>query len=211
MNQIDWKNESAGHFEKHAEERLQDVYPWLLRDFIEFTGWQIAGRKILEIGCGPGFMLQQFSAGSPALLTGVDASFSMLHRVAAAARAPKALLVQADACSLPFAEASFDAVFSRGSVFFWADLHAAFAGIKRCLRPGGQALIGGGYGISTPQAIIDARQNPAAKVTFHASTPDSWQKLPGRLAARPKFSRQQSEDSGYTGNSKTPLCTQLKA
>lgn len=155
MNQIDWKNESAGHFEKHAEERLQDVYPWLLRDFIEFTGWQIAGRKILEIGCGPGFMLQQFSAGSPALLTGVDASFSMLHRVAAAARAPKALLVQADACSLPFAEASFDAVFSRGSVFFWADLHAAFAGIKRCLRPGGQALIGGGYGISTPQAIID--------------------------------------------------------
>ena len=155
MNQIDWKNESAGHFEKHAEEHLQDVYPWLLRDFIEFTGWQVAGRKILEIGCGPGFMLQQFSTASPALLTGVDASFAMLHRVAAAARAPKAFLVQADACRLPFAEASFDAVFSRGSVFFWADLQAAFACIRRCLKPGGQALIGGGYGISTPQQIID--------------------------------------------------------
>lgn len=155
MNQIDWKNESAGHFEKHAEELLRDVYPWLLRDFIKFTGWQIAGRKILEIGCGPGFMLQQFSAASPAMLTGVDASFSMLQRVTAAARAPQAVLVQADACSLPFAEAAFDAVFSRGSVFFWADLHAAFAGIGRCLRPGGQALIGGGYGISTPQEIID--------------------------------------------------------
>jgi len=155
MNQIDWKNESAGHFEKHAEESLQDVYPWLLRDFIDFTGLQIAGRKILEIGCGPGFMLQQFSSDSPSLLTGVDASFSMLQRVAETRRAPEAFLVQADACSLPFAEATFDAVFSRGSVFFWADLKAAFAGISRCLKPGGQALIGGGYGISTPQAIIE--------------------------------------------------------
>lgn len=155
MNQIDWKNESAGHFEKHAEERLQDIYPWLLRDFIDFTGWQTTNRRILEIGCGPGFMLQQFSAASPALLVGVDASLAMLQRVTAAARAPKALLVQADACCLPFAEASFDAVFSRGSVFFWADLHAAFAGINRCLKPGGQVLIGGGYGISTPQQIID--------------------------------------------------------
>ena len=178
MNQIDWKNESAGHFEKHAEERLQDVYPWLLRDFIDFTGLQIAGRRILEIGYGPGFMLQQFAAASPALLVGVDASFSMLQRVNAAARAPQALLIQADACRLPFAEASFDAVFSRGSVFFWADLPAAFADINRCLKPGGQVLIGGGYGISTPQQVIDEVRREKA-----GSSKSSIPRLdPGQLA-----------------------------
>lgn len=151
----DWKNDDGSHFEKHAGENLLPVYPWLLHDFIEILHCRIAGAAILEIGCGPGFMLQKFSEEEPSLLIGLDRSFSMLERAAKSNRASHANLVQGDAGNLPFGSALFDAVFSRGSVFFWPDLPAAFSDIRRCLKPGGQALIGGGYGLSTPVEIID--------------------------------------------------------
>ncbi len=151
----DWKNDDGSHFERHAGENLLAVYPWLLQDFFDILHCPVTGAAILEIGCGPGFMLQQFSAHSPSLLVGLDRSLSMLERAADSNRASNANLVQGDAGSLPFGGALFDAVFSRGSVFFWPDLPAAFFGIRKCLRPGGQALIGGGYGLSTPAEIID--------------------------------------------------------
>ncbi len=156
MHKLDWKNESGDHFENHASELLLPVYPWLKRDFIDILQLQIRNTRILEIGCGPGFMLQQFAQESSPGLTGLDYSIYMLERARRSGRADGAHLLQGDACCLPFAPATFDAVFSRGSVFFWSDLHAAFTSIRNCLRPGGQALIGGGYGLSTPQEIVDA-------------------------------------------------------
>ncbi len=154
MNNPDWKNDDGAHFEKHAGQLLQDIYPWLLRDCLDIMHRDLRGAGILEIGCGPGFMLQQFSMCSPTLLAGLDQSRSMLQRALVAGRATDAILLQADACSLPFKEACFDTVFSRGSVFFWPDLPAACAGIKSVLKTGGQALIGGGYGLSTPDSVI---------------------------------------------------------
>ena len=46
--------------------------------------------------------------------------------------------VEADAQTYAFALASFDAVFSRFGVMFFADPPAAFANIRRALRPGGR-------------------------------------------------------------------------
>ena len=37
---------------------------------------------------------------------------------------------------------------------FWHDLNEAFSEIFRILKPGGKALIGGGYGLSTPEDIV---------------------------------------------------------
>ncbi len=156
MTTIDWKNASAEHFEKHASGYLLPVYPWLLNDFNAITGQSATGLKILEIGCGPGFMLQQFAQQRPKILVGLDRSMSMLKSAISSGRSQNAQLIHSDACNLPFADSQFDAVFSRGSVFFWSDLKSAFASIKCCLKPGGQALIGGGYGLSTPQHLIDA-------------------------------------------------------
>ena len=152
---MDWKNDNGEHFEKHANEILLPIYPWLLRDFCNLIGPSVNCANILEIGCGPGFMLQQLSSISPAALLGVDKSFAMLQLAVKSGRAGENALVQADACELPFREKTFDAVFSRGSVFFWKDLDKAFQSIKACLKPGGKAMIGGGYGLSTPQNIVD--------------------------------------------------------
>ena len=166
MNIPDWKNDDGAHFEKHADQLLQAVYPWLLRDCLDLMQRDLKGAAILEIGCGPGFMLQQFAKCSPTLLVGLDRSVSMLQRALTGGRTGDARLLQGDACNLPCKEACFDAVFSRGSVFFWPDLPAACAGIRTVLKTGGQALIGGGYGLSTPDSVIAelrARQSGKSK------------------------------------------------
>lgn len=152
---MDWKIDNGEHFEKHASEVLLPIYPWLLQDFRNATGKPLAGLLILEIGCGPGFMLKQFNSCSPGALIGVDQSFSMLQRAVKSGRSKDATLVQADACELPFTTETFDLVFSRGSIFFWKDIKKAFESIKCCVKPGGKALIGGGYGLSTPQELVD--------------------------------------------------------
>lgn len=152
---MDWKNDNGEHFEKHASEVLLPVYPWLLQDLCNASSLPLSGLRILEIGCGPGFMLEQLNSCQPELLVGVDQSFAMLRRALQNGKSSNAFLVQADACELPFSESSFDLVFSRGSIFFWKDLERALTLIKKCLKSSGKAFIGGGYGLSTPQEIVD--------------------------------------------------------
>ncbi|NCB39213.1 MAG: class I SAM-dependent methyltransferase [Erysipelotrichia bacterium] len=153
---MDWKNDNGEHFESHAEDFLRPVYPWLLRDLENATERSLRGMKILELGCGPGFMLEQFLAAHAKKVVGLDLSHKMLLRARNSGRAGAAQLIQADACNLPFIAESFDIVFSRGSVFFWNDIERAMHQIKNILKPSGTALIGGGYGLSTPQVYIDA-------------------------------------------------------
>jgi ubiquinone/menaquinone biosynthesis C-methylase UbiE len=51
-----------------------------------------------------------------------------------------------DVHNLEFRSDIFDFVFSRGSYRFWQDKTKAFSEINRVLKPGGIALIGGGFG-----------------------------------------------------------------
>jgi ubiquinone/menaquinone biosynthesis C-methylase UbiE len=62
--------------------------------------------RTLDVACGTGFLTQHLSGD----VTGLDQSASMLE--VAAARMPAARLVQADALPLPFADTSFDRVFT---------------------------------------------------------------------------------------------------
>lgn len=152
---MDWKNETGEHFQNHARQFLLPIYPWLLNDLKNAVNSDLKGKSILEIGCGPGFMLPLFLEAHAEKVCAIDMSPAMLDLSRESQRSKGSMLVQGDACALPFAEGSFDIVFSRGSIFFWPDIDAAFASIRRILKPGGTAFIGGGYGLSTPQNIID--------------------------------------------------------
>lgn len=152
---MDWKNETGDHFQNHARQFLLPIYPWLLNDLKNAINCDLKGKCILEIGCGPGFMLPLFHDAQAEKVCAVDMSLAMLALSRESQRSQHALLVQSDACALPFADNSFDIVFSRGSIFFWHNLDAAFTSISRILKPGGTAFIGGGYGLSTPQNLID--------------------------------------------------------
>ena len=99
------------------------------------------GERVLDIGCGAGgTSLQLAQAVAPGGdVTGVDISRPLLEVARQRASGiPGLSFVEADAQTYPFETAGFDAVFSRFGVMFFADPVAAFANIRRALKPGGR-------------------------------------------------------------------------
>lgn len=94
------------------------------------------GRRVLDIGCGAGTLLEAaVAAGADAV--GVDISPAMVD--AARRRNPAATVVTADAQTADLLEIApgvpFDRVVSRFGVMFFADPEAAFANIRSATAP----------------------------------------------------------------------------
>jgi trans-aconitate methyltransferase len=91
-----------------------------------------AGERILDLGCGDGFLTQRI-AESGATMVGVDSSPQMI--AAAKERGLDARYVSGEA--LPF-EQEFDAVFSNAALHWMRDQDAVLQGVYRALKPGGR-------------------------------------------------------------------------
>lgn len=126
-------------FDAVERHRYEDYAPWMPRvmGFGEF-----AGKRLLEIGCGMGTDLLQFARGG-ARVTGVDLTprsieISRDHFQLCGAHADFATT---DAEKLPFADESFDVVYSNGVLHHTPDTAGAVREIHRVLRPGGLARV----------------------------------------------------------------------
>jgi len=100
----------------------------------------VAGRRVLEIGCGAG-QCGRWLLTQGAEVVGVDLSREQLrHSQRLDRRAGTVLpVVQADAQRLPFGAASFDLVCSAyGALPFVADATMVLREVARVLRPGGR-------------------------------------------------------------------------
>ncbi|WP_417935247.1 class I SAM-dependent methyltransferase [Gordonia phthalatica] len=142
-----WDDEAADYHAEHGDfiggttpggefvwgpERLREADVHLLGD--------VAGRAVLEIGCGSA-PCSRWLRAQGADVVGLDVSIGMLHHgIAAMAQdAAPVPLVQAGAEHLPFADASFDlACSSFGAVPFVADSARVMREVARVLRPGGR-------------------------------------------------------------------------
>jgi ubiquinone/menaquinone biosynthesis C-methylase UbiE len=103
--------------------------------------WRRAGERILDVGCGTGRTVVELAAAVQPGGTVLGVDISELVVTAAAGRVRDtagATIVVGDVQTRAFAPASFDAAFSRFGVMFFADPPAAFANIRRALRPGGR-------------------------------------------------------------------------
>ncbi|MCA9320301.1 MAG: class I SAM-dependent methyltransferase [Planctomycetes bacterium] len=102
--------------------------------------------QVLDLGCGPGHIEPLVcEAISGARVTGVDAAGTMLalaegHRAKSPHRDRIAYL-RADVKSLPFEDASYDAVFSNTVMHHIPDPLPFLREARRVLRPGGALLI----------------------------------------------------------------------
>lgn len=115
----------------------------VVADLLLQTAAPRAGEAALDVGCGTGATLLRLAAavGEKGYVLGCDISSPMLElarqRIAAAG-VRNVDVVLADAQSHEFAEEAFDLLVSRFGVMFFADPTAAFANLRRPLRPGGR-------------------------------------------------------------------------
>jgi SAM-dependent methyltransferase len=101
-----------------------------------------AGENILDLGCGDSQLTERIAAAG-ATVTGIDASAKMV----AAARARGIAAEEGSAESLPYADRSFDAVFSNAVLHWVRDQDAMMAEVHRVLRSGGRFVAElGGHG-----------------------------------------------------------------
>ena len=102
---------------------------------------RLAGREVLEVGCGTGVDLVRFARGG-ARVTGVDLADSAIRlaRQNFAHQALSARLLVADGERLPFPDNHFDFVFAHGVVQYTADGRQLAQEARRVLKPGGEAV-----------------------------------------------------------------------
>lgn len=98
------------------------------------------GTAFLDLGCGVGWATRlAMTRGGAALAVGLDFSDRAL-RIAQRAT-PAACWVHGDGTALPFAPATFDRVFSFGSVEHFPDVRGGLQELYRALRTGGRAVV----------------------------------------------------------------------
>ncbi len=101
---------------------------------------EVAGRRVLEIGCGAG-QCGRWLVARGATVVGFDLSIRQLRHATGINRRTGVVLpvVNADARRLPFAAGAFDlACSSYGALPFVADIGAVMGEVARVLRPGGR-------------------------------------------------------------------------
>lgn len=105
-----------------------------------FDGYR--GRKVLDIGCGPGWVTVQYTAGGAEVsavdLTPRAVEIAQRHL---ALRGLTASVQVGNAEALPFADASFDLVVASGVLHHTPDTQQAFREAFRVTRPGGEGKI----------------------------------------------------------------------
>ena len=97
------------------------------------------GERVLDVGCGAGASSLALAArvGAEGHVLGVDISEALIGRARALAPQDTPALFQvADASSIELPEGAFDILFSRFGVMFFDDPTAAFAHMRRALKPG---------------------------------------------------------------------------
>jgi ubiquinone biosynthesis O-methyltransferase len=112
------------------------------RLILELAG-NIAGLRVLDVGCGDGQLALELRERG-AIVTGIDASQEMIGaaRARAASQGAEIAFEVAAAERLPFASDRFDVVVAITILCFVADPAPVFQEIARVLRPGGRLVIG---------------------------------------------------------------------
>ncbi|HEB89555.1 MAG TPA: methyltransferase domain-containing protein [Deltaproteobacteria bacterium] len=102
------------------------------------------GEDVLDVGCGPGFLTADLSAGvgENGSVLGIDQSESMLELARKRCDGyPQTRIEGGDAAAIGGEDARFDLVVSTQVLEYVADIDRALGEIARVLRPGGRTLL----------------------------------------------------------------------
>ncbi len=138
-----WDADAAAYQAEHGQFLGDVAFVWCPEGLQESTAGllgPVAGRQVLEVGCGAASCSRWLRAAGASVVA-TDLSAGMLAEAVQAAQRTGVTvpLVQSDGCALPFAAGSFDIACSAfGAVPFVADSALLMREVARVLRPGGR-------------------------------------------------------------------------
>jgi SAM-dependent methyltransferase len=131
-------DEMAAHYETHVAGHAYNAH-YDRPAVLELVG-DVAGRRVLDAGCGPGLYAEELVARG-AEVVAFDASTAMVElaraRLGERADIRHAILGQ----PLPFADTSFDLVVCALTIHYVENRAEVFAEFQRVLRPGGRVVL----------------------------------------------------------------------
>lgn len=138
-----WNAEAAARWVESQELLDRQLAP--ITDALIEAAAIAPGIAVLDVGCGCGetSVLASQRVGSGGTTLGVDISQPMLARATERAQAEGLTWLsfeQGDAQTHAFPMAAFDLAMSRFGVMFFEDTAAAFANVRKALKPGGRLV-----------------------------------------------------------------------
>jgi ubiquinone/menaquinone biosynthesis C-methylase UbiE len=97
--------------------------------------------SVLDIGCGNGNVLNMLASRSECSFTGIDISpsaiKSAIKRNRRYVKSGRMKFLCQDMSKMPFGNSSFNQIYTINTVYFWGNLDALMAEIRRILKPNG--------------------------------------------------------------------------
>src|SRR5262245_13974288 len=135
-----WTLREQGAYEAetiYGETAAEELQSFLDR-FAVHSPQDLAGRRVLDIGCGSGRLTRHLAEYAPqALVVGGDRSGAAYLAHRRCRDLANTRVAQLDLLQPPFAAASFDLVYADGVVPHVPDAEAALASLVRLVAPGG--------------------------------------------------------------------------
>jgi len=150
--QIAYWNDKAAVTWTAFQERLDALFAPLTAIALDAAA-AAPGEGSIDVGCGCGATVLELArrVGASGHVRGLDVSEPMAARAReriAAAGLTNAKLLVSDAATCVLPQADTDLLFSRFGVMFFADPTAAFANLRRPIRPGGRLLFAAWRGLA---------------------------------------------------------------
>ena len=165
----------------HARYTQQAGWTAQIRRYLYEKAGLTRTARVLEPGCGTGAVLTDCPAGT---LHGLD--WDWQHLQIAQHAVPRARLVRADADTLPYADASFDACLTH-YFLLWVNAARVLAEMRRVTRPGGMilALAEPDYGarIDFPAELAEIGQLQGSALERQGADPRMGRKLAALFTA----------------------------
>jgi ubiquinone/menaquinone biosynthesis C-methylase UbiE len=153
----------AGAYSAETEANLINGY--YARPAILDLAGDVAGRRILDAGCGSGPIAAALRDRG-AIVTGIDSSAKMLELARQRLGASADLHLADLGSPLPFPDGAFDDVIASLVLHYLEDWTAPLAELRRVLKPGGRLIVS----VDHPFAITLMHREAGRKADYFATT-----------------------------------------